>query len=70
MLLFTDLHYRGCAARTGHRPWPGPGGRLAVLAGTLPALLSPRLASRTVNRVERDFLRAAGGLRSLPPAAA
>ncbi|HET6831186.1 MAG TPA: squalene/phytoene synthase family protein [Solirubrobacterales bacterium] len=69
MLLFTDLHYRGCAARTGHRPWPGPGGRLAVLAGALGALLSPRWASRTVTRVERDFLAAAGGLRSLPPAA-
>jgi phytoene/squalene synthetase len=70
MLLFTDLHYRGCAARAGHRPWPGPGGRLAVLAGALPALLSPRWASRTVSRVERDFLRAAGGLRPLPTAAA
>jgi len=66
MLLFTDLHYRGCAARTGHRPWPGPGGRLAVLAGALPALLSPRWASRTVSRVERDFLDAADGMRSLP----
>lgn len=70
MLLFTDLHYRGCAARTGRRPWPGPGGRLAVLAGTLPALLSPRWADRTVTRVERDFLNAAVGLRSLPPVAA
>jgi phytoene/squalene synthetase len=70
MLLFTDLHYRGCARRTGHRPWPGPGGRLAVLAGTLPALLSPRWASRTVSRVERDFLDAAGGMRPVPPVAA
>ena len=69
MLLFTDLHYRGCAERTGHRPWPGPGGRLAVVAGSLPALLSPRWATLIVNRVERDFLRAAGGLRSRRPAA-
>ena len=68
MLLFTDLHYRGCAERTGHRPWPGPGGRFAVVAGSLPALLSPRWATLIVNRVERDFLRAAGGLRSLTPA--
>ncbi len=68
MLLFTDLHYRGCAERTGHRPWPGPGGRLAVVAGSLPALLSPRWATLIVGRVERDFLRAAGGLRSLTPA--
>jgi hypothetical protein len=65
MLLFTDLHYRGCAARTGHRPWPGPGGRFGVVAGSLPALLSPRWAKLVVNRVERDFLRAAGGLRPL-----
>jgi len=68
MLLFTDLHYRGCAARTGHRPWPGPGGRFAVVAGSLPALLSPRWATLIVNRVERDFLRAAGGLGTLTPA--
>jgi len=68
MLLFTDLHYRGCAERTGHRPWPGPGGRLAVVAGSLPALLSPRWATLIVGRVERDFLRAAGGLRALTPA--
>jgi phytoene/squalene synthetase len=70
MLLFTDLHYRGCAERTGHRPWPGPGGRFAVVAGSLPALLSPRWASLVVNRVERDFLRAAGGLHSMGPSAA
>jgi len=69
MLLFTDLHYRGCAERTGHRPWPGPGGRLAVVAGSLPALLSPRWATLIVNRVERDFLSAAGGLRSRRPTA-
>ncbi|MCB0874565.1 MAG: squalene/phytoene synthase family protein [Solirubrobacterales bacterium] len=69
MLLFTDLHYRGCAERTGHRPWPGPGGRLGVVAGSLPALLSPRWASRVVNRVEQDFLTAAGGLHSPGPSA-
>ena len=69
MLLFTDLHYRGCAVSTGHRPWPGPGGRFAVVAGSLPALLSPAWATLVVNRVERDFLRAAGGLRALAPAA-
>ncbi len=68
MLLFTDLHYRGCAERTGHRPWPGPGGRFGVVAGSLPALLSPRWATLIVNRVERDFLRAAGGLRTPTPA--
>jgi len=71
MLLFTDLHYRGCAERTGRRPWPGPGGRFAVVAGSLPALLSSRWASLIVRRVERDFLHAAGGFAALnAPAAA
>jgi len=67
MLLFTDLHYRGCAERTGRRPWPGPGGRFAVIAGSLPALLSPRWANLIVSRVERDFLRAARALPSPAP---
>lgn len=62
MLLFTDLHYRGCATRTGHRAWPGPRGRLEVVARSLPAFVSPRAAARTVKRVERDFLAAASGL--------
>jgi phytoene/squalene synthetase len=58
MLLFTDLHYRGCAIRTGHLPWPGPTGRLQVVARSLPALLSPSWAAHTVRRVESDFLGA------------
>lgn len=58
MLLFTDLHYRGCAQRSGQVAWPGPRGRLDVVARSLPALVSPRWASRTVRRVERDFLGA------------
>ncbi len=64
MLLFTDLHYRGCAARTGHRPWPGPSGRLQVVGRSLPALLSPAWAARTVKSVERNFLGAAGRLNA------
>lgn len=62
MLLFTDLHYRGCALRTGHRPWPGPSGRLQVIAKSLPALMSPAWAGRTIRRVEYDFLSAGVGL--------
>ena len=62
MLLFTDLHYRGCAERSGQVAWPGPRGRLEVVARSLPALVSPRWASHTVRRVERDFL----GACSLP----
>jgi phytoene/squalene synthetase len=58
MLLFTDLHYRGCAAKTGNPPWRGPNGRLQVVASSLPAMLSPSWAAHTVRRVERDFLGA------------
>jgi phytoene/squalene synthetase len=63
MLLFTDLHYRGCAAMTGHSAWPGPKGRLQVVASSLPAMLSPSWAAHTVRRVERDFLGALTGIR-------
>lgn len=62
MLLFTDLHYRGCAERTGNRAWRGPRGRLDVVARALPALASPRWASHTLKVVERDFLGAVSGL--------
>jgi phytoene/squalene synthetase len=59
MLLFTDLHYRSCAIRTGHPPWPGPRGRVQVVAESLPALISSRWAARTLKRVEYDFAAAA-----------
>lgn len=62
MLLFTDLHYRGCALRTGHLPWPGPSGRLQVIARSVPAMMSPSWAAHTIRRVERDFLGALVGL--------
>lgn len=67
MLLFTDLHYRGCAESTGHRPWPGPRDRLEVVARAIPALVSPRWASLTLKRIERDFLLAAGGIAAKGP---
>lgn len=60
MFLFTDLHYRDCALRTGHPPWAGPGDRLQVLARSVPAVVSPAWAVRTVRSVERNFLDAAG----------
>ncbi len=62
MLLFTDLHYRGCAIRTGHLPWPGPSGRLQVIARSVPAMMSPSWAAHTIRRVERDFLGALVGM--------
>lgn len=68
MLLFTDLHYRGCARSTGRHPWPGPRGPLQVVARSLPALISPRWAAGTIRSVERDFLSSAGRLGSPRPA--
>ncbi|MEX1219087.1 MAG: squalene/phytoene synthase family protein, partial [Solirubrobacterales bacterium] len=63
MLLFTDLHYRSCALRTGHLPWPGPGGRFQVIARSLPAMMSPSWATHTIRRVESDFLGALVSIR-------
>jgi phytoene/squalene synthetase len=62
MLLFTDLHYRWCALRTGNPSWPGPRSRLGVLAASVPALVSKRWASRVLERVEADFAAAAARL--------
>lgn len=65
MLLFTELHYRGCAVRTGNPAWPGPRGRLDVVLRSLPATISPSWAVHTIRRVEREFL---ASLRTLEPA--
>jgi len=62
MLLFTDLHYRSCALKTGNAPWPGPSGRLQVIAKTLPSVISQAWAGNTIRRVENDFLDAEIGL--------
>ena len=62
MLLFTDLHYRSCASKTGNPVWPGPRGRLAVVVRALPALVSLRWARRTLRRVEDEFVAAARDL--------
>ena len=62
MLLFTDLHYRSCASKTGNPVWPGPRGRLAVVVRALPALVSLRWARRTLRRVEDEFVAAARAL--------
>lgn len=60
MLLFTDLHYRGCALRTGNASWRGPKGRLQVIASTFPSVISQAWAGNTIRRVEHDFLDASG----------
>ncbi len=64
MLLFTELHYRGCVARSGREPWKGPRGAFQVVLGAIPSLLSARWARRTIVRIEAEFLRAAALLRT------
>jgi len=64
MLSFTDLHYRGCATRTGHTAWPGPASRLQVVARTLPSVVSRGWAGNTIRQIENDFLHARLGLIS------
>ena len=66
MFLFTDLHYRGCALRTGNLPWAGPRGATQVIARAIPSLVSRSAATRTIRRVERDFLSALDRLRVSP----
>ena len=67
MLLFTDLHYRSTAERTGTPSWPGPRSQIRVIAASLPAFFSPRFARRTLTRVERRFLAASRGLAPRGP---
>lgn len=62
MLLFTDLHYRGCASATGNDPWQGPRTKTGVVLTALPALVSQRRAARIIERIERDFLEGAARL--------
>jgi len=62
LLLFTSLHYRGCARATGHRGWPSPRGRGDVIARGLPCLLGRGVAKRVLGSVERDLLRGAAEL--------
>ncbi|NIA25473.1 MAG: squalene/phytoene synthase family protein [Gammaproteobacteria bacterium] len=64
MLGFTELHYRGCVARSGREPWPGPSGSFQVVLRAIPSLLSVRWARRTIERIETEFLRAAALLQS------
>ena len=67
MLLFTELHYRGCATRTGNRNWPGPRSQLDVVLRSLPAAASPSWAIHTIRRVEREFLASLQILAANPP---
>jgi phytoene/squalene synthetase len=67
MILFTELHYRGCAVRTGNQIWRGPRSRLDVVLRSLPAAASPSWAIHTIRRVEREFLASLQVLPTNPP---
>lgn len=59
MMLFTDRHYRRCAATVGVPTWSGPGRMATMVLTCLPALISSAWTSRILLRVERDLLAAA-----------
>ena len=62
LLSFTDLHYRRSMERVGRRPWRGPRGPFLVVLGAGPSLISARAARRSIHRIERNFVEAAGTL--------
>ncbi|MFZ0015592.1 MAG: squalene/phytoene synthase family protein [Acidimicrobiia bacterium] len=59
MMLFTDRHYRRCAASVGMSTWSGPDGLLAMTLAAMPAVVSAQWADRVLLRVERDLLATA-----------
>lgn len=59
LLLFTSLHYRGCAIATGHAGWSSPASRGAVMRAGLPSAISARAADRALRAVERNMMRGA-----------
>lgn len=59
MLLFTERHFRETARRVGLAAWKGPEATLALLARSIPAVWSRRVAAREIARIEQAFLTAA-----------
>jgi phytoene/squalene synthetase len=59
MMLFTDRHYRRCAADVGLPTWSGPRRVLTMVLASVPAALSPKWADRILQRVETDLLATA-----------
>lgn len=59
MLLFTDRHYRSCAARAGLEPWGGPRSGARLILSALPAVWSRGWADRIMAGIEESFLTAA-----------
>ena len=61
MLLFTERYYRECARRVGWPGWRGPDSTLALVTRSMPASVSRRRGRSEMARIEREFLKAAGG---------
>jgi phytoene/squalene synthetase len=59
MLLFTERHFRDVAHRVGIAAWNGPQATLALLARSIPAVVSRSAAEREIARIERAFLSTA-----------
>ena len=59
MMLFTDRHYRECAAAAGMETWSGPRRMPMMVFVSLPAAVVPWWAERILLRVEKDLLSAA-----------
>ena len=66
MMLFTDLHYRSMARQVGRRPWRGPKGKLGTVLTAVPALVSSRYASWTIDRVTERLDAAAPAFEPTP----
>jgi phytoene/squalene synthetase len=56
MFLFTERHFRATARRVGLAAWHGPDATLALLARSIPAVFSRRIANREIARIEKAFL--------------
>ena len=70
LMLCSPTSTTGLRARTGHPAWPGPRGRLGVIAAAVPALVSGRWARRELRQVEEEFAarrRAWRPHRTAPP---
>ena len=56
MMLFTDRHYRECAASLGMPTWPGPRHIATMMLASFPAAISRRWANRILLRAEAGLL--------------
>jgi phytoene/squalene synthetase len=67
LLLFTDRHYRGTAARIGHAPWGKRRSSLTLLMLALPSTLSRSWTRRLSQRIVSDMTAASQAFSSPAP---